>query len=181
MYDSETPSRLSLCPHPLLVCFFLSARRTYFDKVHHQSPFADGLLRSLALHAIPGFGGRGDVTAEIGSVEGGGARFPVKAFAQMCLGRPGSTLRLESHVVETLVLGSDVGGAKTVGVPPAGAGDRSSPALKSAKKDALEAICEFHGTQGWSGVDNLGMVRSEEGGSPEPWQEVVWEWYDARF
>lgn len=120
-----------------------------------------------------------------------GPRFPVKAFAQMCLGQPSSTLRLESHVVETLVLGSglDVGvglGNADDGVT-SGAGGRSSfggddlAALNSARRDALEAICDFHGTQGWSSVDRSGLAGSEKAGNLAPWHEVVWDWYDARF
>lgn len=114
---------------------------------------------------------------------GGIPRFPVKAFAQMCLGGPSGTLRLESHVVETLVLGCGLGHTD---VPP-GAGSSASfdgddvVALSAVKRDALEAICEFHGTQGWTCVDGKGLVGSGEAESGAPWQEVVWEWYDARF
>lgn len=136
-------------------------------------------MYNLGLYEIGGYGGK-----EVGSVEdrGGGPRFPVKAFAQMCLGQPSSTLRLESHVVDTLVLGS---GVAEEGAPLGGGSEYGRSfgrddvvAVKRAKREALEAICEFHGTQGWSAVDPIGMVSAEK---PEIWQEVVWDWYDARF
>lgn len=114
-------------------------------------------------------------------------RFPVKAFAQMCLGQPSSTLRLESHVVETLVLGSGLNNADADA--PSGAGGRTTiggddmVSLNSARRDALEATCGFHGTQGWSHVDRGGLAVGGHDGteSPVPWQELVWGWYDARF
>lgn len=111
-------------------------------------------------------------------------RFPVKAFAQMCLSETSSTLRLESHVVETLVLGSGMATSATNASSPSRSGCTDGvAALDRARRDGLSAICEFHGTDGWREVDNRGVV-ADGVDMPEnspPWQEVVWEWYDARF
>ncbi|CAN0159875.1 unnamed protein product [Ectocarpus sp. 6 AP-2014] len=111
-------------------------------------------------------------------------RFPVKAFAQMCLSEMSSTLRLESHVVDTLVLGSGMATSATSTSRAGGSGCADGvAALDDARSDALSAICEFHGTDGWREVDHRGVV-TDPFGMPDnasPWQEVVWEWYDARF
>eukprot|EP00903_Cladosiphon_okamuranus_P010745 g10156.t1 len=178
--------------------------RTYFEDFHRDSPFTAKSTsnRSLAFDGdVEGDGSQSELSPSpdvdvvdrcgvgVGSAAGWVPSFPVKAFAQMCLGQPSSTLRLESHVVETLVLGS--GGSVGVGNAddgvPSGARDSSSfggddlGALNSARRHALEAICEFHGAQGWSSVNRRGLAGSEKAGSLVPWQEAVWDWYDARF
>lgn len=150
-----------------------------------------------------GLEGREAAAAEHG--DGGGSRFPVRAFAQMCLRQPSSELRLESHVVETLVLGSadtdtNIAGAKA-SLPSSSAGGNSSgscggadsvdmASLYDAKRNGLEAICEFHGADGWSWVDRAGLIAGgvvngvgvdNKTESSLTWQEAVWHWYDARF
>eukprot|EP00904_Undaria_pinnatifida_P003373 jgi/Undpi1/13036/HiC_scaffold_8.g02699.m1 len=100
------------------------------------------------------------------------SRFPAKAFSQMCLGLPSSTLRLERHVVQTLVLGSKKGHVKL-----SGGGDVA--AVEMAEKVGLEAISDFHRADGWGLIDCDGRVEVSSG--MESWQEAVWEWYDARF
>lgn len=189
-----------------------SPPRTYFEDFHRGSPFNDKCKRNRAFpdgdedgdesqeelsipRAVDVVDGCGEIEVGVGvgvgSAAGWGPCFPVKAFAQMCLGQPSSTLRLESHVVETLVLGSGVSVGDGVGNAdvdvPSGTSDSSSfgrdelVALNSARRHALEAICEFHGTQGWSAVDRRGLAGSEKAGSLAPWQEAVWDWYHARF
>lgn len=155
------------------------AHRRHFSGVHQHSPWQAGIT-------VPG-DGKGpqknasseDVDLEVfdetlcqASPEG--VRFPVKAFAQMCLTEPPNALRLESHVVETLVLGSDDVASIGASVVSGGStehGEDDWVALGSAKRDGLDAICAFHGVGGWSSVTE----------SAVPWQEVLWDWYDARF
>lgn len=196
--------------HPLLV--LSTHHRAHFEEFHRHSPFramrdlaspdggGDGSQREVSPDVDVDVPVDNDGCGEVVSVEEscrpshsrhlsqrspapGSPGFPVKAFAQMCLGQPSSSLRLESHVVETLVLGSGLGlGNADVDVDaPSSVGGGDLVALSGANRDALEAICEFHGTQGWSSVDRRGLVGSEKAESPAPWQEVVWDWYDARF
>lgn len=94
----------------------------------------------------------------------------------MCLGLPSATVRLERHAVETLVLGSknargDSNNSLSASV--------DFGAVEKAKRDVLQAICEFHGSDWWGVVDCDGNVNGPEGATP--WHEVVWDWYDARF
>lgn len=182
-------------------CFFthcVLVHRRHFAGVHNRSPWQAGIT-------LPedGSGSRdrapSDVHVEVleeklSQVSSEGVRFPAKAFAQMCLTDPSSALRLESHVVETLVLGSCSGRVAGVGDSSVESGSSAEQGgdyltLESAKNDGLDAICEFHGVGGWGLVDRGGRVGSgagvgvdaaTESGSP-PWQEVVWDWYDTRF
>lgn len=141
---------------------------------------------------FPGEGVVGDDTSLVEPLSDE-TRFPVKGFAQMCLDERSSTLRLESHVVETLVLGS-MGPDDTVpdaNLASGGGLSNGRDALAVARKDGLSAICEFHGTGGWSMVDHQGLIGNgdvgssgggdDKNGSAEPWREVLWKWYDARF
>lgn len=83
----------------------------------------------------------------------------------MCLDLSSSSLRLERHVVETLVLGS-----------------RSHPVdatLETARIEGLDALCEFHGLDRWISVDALGHV--EDTFANKSWLEEMWDWYDARY
>ena len=90
----------------------------------------------------------------------------------MCLGLPSSTLRLERHVVHTLVLGSEKGHVKF-------SSGRDVAAVEMAERVGFEAVSDFHGADGWGLVDCHGCIEGSAG--REPWQEAVWEWYDARF
>ena len=90
----------------------------------------------------------------------------------MCLGLSSGTLRLERHVVQTLVLGSEKGQVKL-------SSGRDVAAVETAEKVGLEAVSDFHGVDGWGLVDCHGRVEGSAG--LEPWQEEVWGWYDARF
>ena len=93
----------------------------------------------------------------------------------MCLDVPSSTLRLERHAVDTLVLGSR-------GHPAGSANSVDFGALEAARLEGLEAICEFHGTDGWRLVDAEGRVGELDGPAiNNSWLEVVWDWYNARF
>ncbi|CAM9677922.1 unnamed protein product [Ectocarpus sp. 8 AP-2014] len=155
--------------------------RRYFSEFHQHSPW----------HNAPLSCPRHDLEREVikeenrhSSCPSPDPRFPVKAFAQMCLSETSSTLRLESHVVDTLVLGSGMATSATSTSQAGGSGCTDGvAALDDARSDALSAIREFHGTDGWREVDHMGVV-TDGVGMPEnapPWQEVVWEWYDARF
>ncbi|CAN0378260.1 unnamed protein product [Ectocarpus fasciculatus] len=157
--------------------------RRYFSEFHQQSPWHNAPM-PCPRHDLK----RGVIKEEnrhsISSCTSPDPRFPVKAFAQMCLSETSSTLRLESHVVETLVLGSSLATSATNSSSPGGRGGTDGvAALDRARRDGLSAICEFHGTDGWREVDHRGVV-ADGVDMPEnspPWQEVVWEWYDARF
>lgn len=109
----------------------------------------------------------------------------------MCLGQPSSTLRLESHVVETLVLGS-ADNCVGSGVFGGAVDDDDLAAFRGAVRYGLEAICEFHGVDGWSWVEGGGLVAGssakvtagvgvDTAETSTTWQEAVWGWYDARF
>ncbi|CAN0225600.1 unnamed protein product, partial [Ectocarpus sp. 13 AM-2016] len=155
--------------------------RRYFSEFHQHSPWHNAPL-SCPRHDLE----RGVIKEESrhSPCPSPDPRFPVKAFAQMCLSETSSTLRLESHVVETLVLGSGMATSATSTSKAGGSGCADGvAALDDARRDALSAICEFHGTDGWRDVDHRGVV-TDGVDMPEnapPWQEVVWEWYDARF
>lgn len=173
------------------------AHRRHFAEVHQRSPWQQAdvtLPEDGSQKATPS----PDVVELEVLEEGlsqvspdGDVRFPVKAFAQMCLAQPSSALRLESHVVETLVLGCDVATCHAGASVGAGSGTTTRGgddriALDAAKRDGLDAICEFHGTGGWTSVDRQGLVTGGAGvekaeSAAAPWQEVVWDWYDARF
>lgn len=183
-------------PSRSLTHYVLTHRR-HFARVHKCSPWQAGIT-------LPQYGSgsrkraSSDVDLEVSEETSSqfsseGVRFPVKAFAQMCLTDPSSALRLESHVVETLVLGS----CSVVAGAGSSVESRSSSkhggddwvALDGVKRNGLDAICEFHGVGGWSSVNRGGRVGSGVGvgvgaaterGAP-PWQEVVWDWYDSRF
>ncbi|CAM9165986.1 unnamed protein product, partial [Hapterophycus canaliculatus] len=173
--------------------------RRYFAEFHRLSPWQDATpprqenQSKLSRPFSAGEGMKGDASSLVQPLSDE-IRFPVKAFAQMCLDERSSTLRLESHVVETLVLGCV--GSEDNNSDPTLTGDGcmscasgGSDALTVAKLDGLSAICEFHGTGGWRMVDPRGLVVDGVGGggfggreaSVEPWPEVVWNWYDARF
>lgn len=156
--------------------------RCYFSEFHQRSPWHHA-PRPCPRHDLE----RGVIKEENrhSSCPSPDPRFPVKAFAQMCLSEMSSTLRLESHVVETLVLGSGMATSATRTSKAGGSGctDDSLAALDDARREGLSAICKFHGTDGWREVDHQGVV-TDGVDIPEnapPWQEVVWEWYDARF
>jgi len=175
-----------LLPLPLPLPFSVVAefRRRHFAEFHQRSPFQAPSLEDREATRDGDCdhndgGGGGDDRDDVGD------RFPVKAFAQMCLGERSGTLRLESHVVETLVLGStdtcvDAGPSFVAG---SGGGDLA--ALHGARRDSLEAICEFHGVDGWTWVDRGGLVVNgvgvDKAETSATWQEAVWDWYDARF
>lgn len=173
----------------------MPAYRRHFAGVHKCSPWRT----DLALQD-DGNGSR-EKSSDVVGLDGSentlfqasdeGVRFPVKAFAQMCLTEPSSALRLESHVVETLVLGSESDPASAASALVA-SGNSTTPSgdgrvdLGGAKRDGLDAICDFHSVCGWSTVDREGRVtcgagRGRATESAVPWQEVVWDWYDARF
>lgn len=101
-------------------------------------------------------------------------RFPVRAFADMCLSSPSASLRLERHVVDTLVLGSEIADSNESLV-----GGKHFLDVEVAKRSGLDAICNFHGVEGWNKVDAQGRADGVEG--PKPWQKLLWDWYDARF
>ncbi|CAM9263233.1 unnamed protein product [Scytosiphon promiscuus] len=172
--------------------------RHYFAEFHRLSPWQaatpprheDESGRSRPAHTDKGV--EGD-DGSLGHPPPDEIRFPVKAFAQMCLDERSSTLRLESHVVETLVLGSrgshdDISGASLTG---GGGKSYGRDALAVAKLDGLSEICDFHGTGGCSMVDREGLLvdgdtgsgdgSDDKVGSAEHWREAVWNWYDARF
>lgn len=86
-------------------------------------------------------------------------RFPARALGEMCVGLPSAKLRLERHVVETLLVGS-----KHVFE------DENAEAIRL---ESLAATGKFHGCKDWKLVDS--------GGRPEAWWELAWEWYDERF
>lgn len=133
------------------------ADRRYFSQLHDKAPWqslprphngvAGGCPEALTAEASP---------------------FPAKAFAQMCLDMPLATLRLERHVVDTLVLGSN-----------SATDDVNAVGMDMVKRDGFDAICEFHGAERWGLVDSQGLVKGTA--SAVPWHEIVWEWYDARF
>lgn len=92
----------------------------------------------------------------------------------MCLGLPSATVRLERHVVETLVLGS-----KSRVRDSMCSDVRDTRDVEHASENGFAAICEFHGADSWRLVDGEGFVDGPEGVST--WQEEVWCWYNARF
>lgn len=102
-------------------------------------------------------------------------RFPAKAFAQMCIGLPSATVRLERHVVDTLVLGS-----KSRVKDSMCSDGRDARDVQRAREEGFAAICEFHGSDSWRWVDEKGYVDGPAG-SVSSWQEEVWCWYNARF
>lgn len=176
--------------------------RRYFAEFHQLSPWQDATpprRQDQSGRSTPFFSGQELAGGDRSSLQTASddIRFPVKAFAQMCLDERSSTLRLESHVVETLVLGSmgsgdpNSGGSLTDGGGKSGVVSGGRDALDVAKLDSIRAICEFHGTDGWTMVDREGLVVDGDvhtgsggnggEGSAEQWREVLWNWYDARF
>lgn len=93
-------------------------------------------------------------------------RFPAKALGEMCHGKQSAILRLEQHVVDTLVLGSDRA--------------FEIESLEKARLEGLEATANFHGAREWRRVDHAGIGESSHG-ERKPWQELVWDWYQERF
>lgn len=141
-------------------------RRRHFDVLHGKSPW-ERIKSNRGNIGEQAPAERYPLTEALSTLK---PRFPSKAFAQMCLDLSSSSLRLERHVVDTLVLGS-VDTTKS----------RDFLKLESARIEGQDALCEFHGLERWIPVDEHGHIEGVDILATKSWLEEMWGWYDARF
>lgn len=151
------------------------SNRRYFSELQSDSPW------TLPYHGDGAKPSPTNVSQDLAAGNSGSYKalrppFPAKAFAQMCLGLPSATVRLERHVVDTLVLGSKL---HVRDGTSSSSGRDVTRDVQHTREEGFAAICEFHGSDSWRLVDEKGFVDGPEG--VFTWQEEVWRWYHARF